>query len=152
RRLMQALDAALPWATQRGLPIGLIVLDGDHFKDYNDRPGPLAGDTALRAVAQALASAMREQDLVARYGGEEFACLMGDADIDVAAAVAERMRALVAALPPRTLGNDEHTLTLSAGVLSRIPRPGESAADLLRDADVALYRAKHDGRNRVCRA
>lgn len=152
RRLMQALDAALPWAIQRGLPLGLIVLDVDHFKDYNDRHGHLAGDTALRAVAQALASAMREQDLVARYGGEEFACLMSDADIDVVAAVAERMRALVAALPPRTLGNDEHTLTLSAGVLSRIPRPDESAADLLREADAALYRAKHEGRNRVCRA
>ena len=79
-----------------------------------------------------------------------FVCLMSDADIEVVAAVAERMRALVAALPPRTLGNDTQTITLSAGVLSRIPRAGESAADLLREADTALYRAKHEGRNRVC--
>jgi diguanylate cyclase (GGDEF)-like protein len=152
RRLMEALDAAIERAVARALPIGLIVIDVDHFKSYNDQHGHLAGDVALRAVAQALESATREQDLVARFGGEEFACLMIDADIEVVDRCAERMRALVEALPPRTLGNRSQTLTISAGVLSRIPAPGDHAADLLRDTDMALYRAKHEGRNCVRRA
>ncbi|MEZ5460465.1 diguanylate cyclase [Dokdonella sp.] len=152
RRLMEAADAAIERAVTRGLPIGLIVIDVDHFKDYNDRHGHLAGDVALRAVAQALASVTREQDLVARFGGEEFACLMVDASIDLVARCAERMRALVEALPPRTLGNDSQTITISAGVMSRVPAPGDHAADLLRETDSALYRAKHEGRNRVCRS
>jgi diguanylate cyclase (GGDEF)-like protein len=152
RRLTEALDAAIERAATRALPIGLIVIDVDHFKQYNDRHGHLAGDAALRAVAQALASATREQDLVARFGGEEFACLMIDADIEVVARCAERMRALVEALPPRLLGNASQTITISAGVTSRIPVPGMLGADLLRETDAALYRAKHDGRNCVRRA
>lgn len=152
RRLMEAADAAIERAVSRRLPIGLIVIDVDFFKEYNDRHGHLAGDVALRAIAQALASATREQDLVARFGGEEFACLMIDASIEVVTRCAERMRALVEALPPRTLGNDSQTITISAGVMSRVPAPGDHAADLLRDTDSALYRAKHEGRNRVCRS
>ncbi|MBX3697545.1 MAG: GGDEF domain-containing protein [Dokdonella sp.] len=152
RRLMEALDAAIERSRERQLPVGLMVIDVDHFKQYNDQHGHLAGDAALRAIAQALQSVMREQDLVARFGGEEFACLLIDADIEVVAGCAERMRALVEALPPRTLGNRTQTVTISAGVLSRIPAAGERAADLLRGADQALYRAKHEGRNCVRRA
>ena len=151
RRLMEAINAAIDRALTRALPIGLIVLDVDHFKLFNDQHGHLSGDVALRAVAQALQSAMREQDLVARFGGEEFACLLIDADIETAARCAERVRALVETMPPRMLGNNTHTITLSAGVLSRVPLPGDSAADLLRETDAALYRAKNEGRNRVCR-
>ena len=149
RRLMEAIAGSIERAAERGLPIGVIVIDVDHFKGYNDRHGHLAGDAALRAVAQALTSATREQDLVARFGGEEFACLMLDADIETVRRIAERMRALVEALPPRTLGNDTETLTVSAGVLSRVPGGSERPEDLLRDADAALYRAKRDGRNCV---
>jgi diguanylate cyclase (GGDEF)-like protein len=151
RRLMEAIDAAIKRAVAQRLPIGLIVIDVDHFKAYNDRFGHLAGDAALRAVAHALDSATREQDLIARFGGEEFACLMVDADIDTVARIAERMRALVEALPPRVLGNDSDTITISAGILSRAPREREHAADLLNDADAALYQAKRDGRNRIGR-
>jgi diguanylate cyclase (GGDEF)-like protein len=149
RRLMEAIAAAIERASGRGLPIGLIVIDVDHFKDYNDRHGHLAGDVALRAVAQALASATRGQDLIARFGGEEFACLMVDADLATVARVAERMRALVEALPPRTLGNDSQTITLSAGICARVPSSGTEASELLDEADAALYRAKHEGRNCV---
>lgn len=151
RRLMESIEAALDRARSKALPLGLIVVDVDHFKDFNDRHGHLAGDAALRAVAQALASATRQQDLVARFGGEEFACLMLDASIDVVAGIAERMGALVEALPPRAIGNDAQTLTISAGILSRVPASDDRAADLLRDADAALYAAKRDGRNRVRR-
>jgi diguanylate cyclase (GGDEF)-like protein len=149
RRLMEAMNPAIERAQTRRLPIGLMLIDVDHFKRYNDRHGHLAGDMALRAIAQALQSATREQDLVARFGGEEFVCLLIDADIEVVAHCAERMRALIEALPPRVLGNRSQTVTISVGVLSRIPAQGEHAADLLRDADQALYRAKHEGRNCV---
>ncbi len=149
RRLMEVLNAAIERAVTRCLPIGLILIDVDHFKEYNDAHGHLAGDIALRAVAQALQNATREQDLVARFGGEEFACLMIDANIEIVERCAERMRTLIEALPPRTLGNDTQTITISAGIMSRIPEPGDHAADLLRDTDMALYRAKHEGRNCV---
>ncbi len=149
RRLMQALDTALDRARNQSLPVGLMVIDVDLFKDYNDRHGHLAGDAALRAVAQALQAATREQDLVARFGGEEFACLMTDADAATVARVAERMRALVEALPPRSLGNDSHTVTISIGTISCIPAAADGATGLLERADQALYRAKGAGRNCV---
>lgn len=149
RRFNEAIESSIERAVAKQLPIGVVVLDVDHFKAFNDSHGHLAGDAALRAVAQALASATRGQDLVARFGGEEFACLMLDADPETVRRIAERMRALVEALPPRMLGNDTQTITLSAGVVCRVPAPGEGSEALLRDADAALYRAKRDGRNCV---
>ncbi len=152
RRLIEAIDDGVDRAAAKSLPIGLIVVDVDHFKAYNDRFGHLAGDAALRAVSQALAHATREQDLVARFGGEEFACVMQDATADIVAGVAERMRALVEALPPRALGNTSQTLTISGGFVCRVPLPTERANDLLAEADNALYEAKREGRNRVRQA
>ncbi len=149
RRLMEALDLAIARARNWHLPIGLSLLDVDHFKAYNDRHGHLAGDAALRAVAQTLYGATRPQDLVARFGGEEFACLMIDVDPATVERIAERMRAGVEALTPRAIGNDRETVTLSVGALCRIPAPNERAEDLLRAADTALYEAKQRGRNRV---
>ncbi|MCI1710563.1 MAG: diguanylate cyclase [Chiayiivirga sp.] len=149
RRLTAALDAEIQRARDLRRPLGVIVLDVDHFKRYNDEHGHIAGDVALRAVAQALSSATREQDLVARFGGEEFACLLTDADADLVSRLAERMRALVEALPPRTIGNDRHGITISLGTLSHVPGQADDAIALLDAADRALYRAKHEGRNRV---
>lgn len=149
RRLMEALAGGLQRAAALRREVGLVVIDVDHFKRYNDRHGHLAGDAALRAVAQALQDATREQDLVARFGGEEFACLLLDADRDTVLRVTDRMRVLVEALPPRLIGNDEDTLTVSAGYVACIPSLEDSAAVLLERADAALYRAKRDGRNRV---
>lgn len=152
RRVTEALDTALARARQRGSMLGLVLVDVDHFKAYNDRHGHLAGDAALRAVARALEDAARERDLVGRFGGEEFACVMEDVDEATAAGVAERMRNAVAGLPPRSLGNSVQTITLSAGVACRRARPGDTASDLLREADTAMYRAKAAGRNRICLA
>lgn len=152
RRLMEAMGAAIERAAAQRLPIGLIVADVDHFKAYNDHHGHLAGDVALRAVAHALQTAVREHDLVARFGGEEFACLVIDADRDSVLRIAERMRALVEALPPRSLGNERDGVTLSAGVVHRVPHAGERPEHLLHAADAALYAAKNAGRNRVVQA
>jgi len=149
RRLIEAMRNAMDRARNLDKPIGLVMVDVDRFKPYNDKHGHLAGDTALRAIANAIDSAMREQDLVARFGGEEFACLMIDADLATVTRVAERMRVLVEALPPRSLGNDTQTLTISAGVLSCVPAESDTPEDLLHQTDLALYAAKAAGRNRI---
>lgn len=148
RRLMETLALAIDRARRRHLPIGIAILDVDHFKAYNDRHGHLAGDAALRAVAQIIKDATRVDDLVARFGGEEFACLMLDADARTVEAVVERMRVMVETLTPQALGKRE-TITLSAGVLCRVPHPHERPEDLLDAADAALYKAKDRGRNRT---
>ncbi len=147
RRLLEAMELAIQDAIRKQTSIGLLVVDVDHFKEYNDRFGHLVGDVALRAVAQALAGCCREQDLVARFGGEEFACLVVDGQPERVAMLAERMRTHVASLPPRALGNDERSLTISLGTVAIVPEPGTQAGDLLGQADEALYAAKSAGRN-----
>jgi len=149
RCLMETLDDVIKRGRLRGSPVGLVLIDVDHFKQYNDRHGHLAGDSALRAVARALSGAKRERDLVARYGGEEFVCVMEDATEEAVASVAERMRSRVAGLTPREVGNDDDGLTLSAGYLVRVPGSGDGPEQLLGDADLALYSAKRAGRNRT---
>lgn len=150
RRLIGNLSDELDRARQQDKALGLVMIDVDHFKRYNDRQGHVAGDVALRAIARVLEDATRPRDLVGRLGGEEFACLVVDADSEVVKSIAERMRRQVAELTPRDLGNERDRLTISAGVLVRVPRPGEAANNVLSDCDRALYRAKHEGRNRVC--
>jgi len=152
RRLTEVLEAEIARAAAQKLPLGLIMVDIDHFKNYNDRHGHLAGDVALRAVAGALESASRPGDLVARYGGEEFVCVLIGAELAEALQVAERMRVAVAALPPRAVGNDAETLTLSGGVFSVVPDSDDRVDGLLAIVDAALYEAKAGGRNRIAHA
>lgn len=130
-----------------GLPLSVALLDLDHFKRINDLHGHATGDAALRAVADALTSQLRDTDRLGRYGGEEFAVVLPRADAREAVAVVERLRAAVAGLQLGRLGIKER-LTLSAGVAAA--RPGDAHfGELLNRADAALYRAKEDGRNRV---
>lgn len=126
----------------------LLMIDIDHFKPLNDQFGHFTGDEVLRGVALALAScARRDSDLVARYGGEEFAAILPDVDLAGAGALAERMRAVVEAMPlPVALG--ERHVTVSIGVACA----EESGSDIYAftgAADGALYDAKRGGRNRV---
>jgi diguanylate cyclase (GGDEF)-like protein len=124
--------------------LALVLVDVDHFKDYNDSFGHRAGDDALRRVATCLAeAASRRLDAVTRYGGEEFAVLLAETDADGAQLVAERAREAVAASP-----GFRRPLTVSAGVASTRGAASERE-DLVLRADAALYRAKHDGRNCV---
>ncbi len=149
RRFDEALDAAVRRARDKQLAVGVIVIDVDRFKNYNDRFGHPVGDIALKAIATALQTMARPQDVLARYGGEEFVCLVVDATPDGVQHIAEEMRNTVGALAPAALGNDSVTLTLSAGLVCRIPTVDDRAEDLMHEADAALYRAKQDGRNCV---
>lgn len=131
-------------------PLGLIMVDLDHFKKVNDSLGHLAGDEVLRGVGQRLSSAVRVYDSVGRCGGEEFLILAPGCTPPELISQAERMRTTVAAEPFRTSAGDIN-LTASFGVVG----VSLTAADtvereaLLRAADDALYQAKAKGRNRV---
>ncbi len=123
-------------------PLALLFVDVDHFKEYNDRNGHLAGDAVLRDVAQQLAEVAGISIVVARFGGEEFAVLCRGHAIESAVALAERLRARIA--------DSGEGITVSIGVALLDVAPGQALPDdLIRRADAALYRAKAAGRNRV---
>ena len=140
------------WQTQGGqdAALALLSLDIDHFKDYNDRYGHPAGDSALKRVVGAIRSALRgTQDEVARAGGEEFLVLLPDADIAAAHAVAERIRDSVQAAGIPHDGSDSGVLSISIGIAVVQPRHEQDIDAALKRADEALYRAKRAGRDRV---
>lgn len=130
-------------AARHGHPLSVILMDVDHFKPFNDTFGHPAGDAVLKAVADVLRRAARTTDLVARYGGEEFVLVLPDTDRAGAVAMAERCRGAVAAE-----AWDRRAITVSVGVSTRTPETAD-ADELLQEADVALYRSKQAGRNRV---
>ncbi|MDE3739204.1 diguanylate cyclase [Pseudomonas resinovorans] len=134
-----------------GAPLALLMLDVDHFKAYNDRLGHQAGDDALRQVAQALQQSLqREGDAACRYGGEEFAIILANTAEDGARHVAERVMAQVAALAIEHPASPEGYLTLSIGIAISDPAREDQPDSLVSRSDAALYRAKHEGRNRTC--
>lgn len=139
-------------AARRKSPISLIIIDIDHFKAFNDTYGHIAGDTCLQRVAKGLVSALhRPVDMVSRYGGEEFTVILPDTDIHGAEMLADRMRDIVLAMAiPHSSSSTGNFVTISAGVSTMVPRPGQPAANLLDAADKALYQAKESGRN-CCR-
>jgi len=146
----RAFDAALlnEWrrAQRHGHALSLLMIDIDHFKAYNDGHGHVEGDRCLRAVAGSLNAALqRASDLLARYGGEEFAALLPETDAAAAQRTAERLHAVVGRLAPM-LGQ---AVSVSIGVATLLPAPGDPSDLLVRRADRALYAAKAAGRNRV---
>jgi diguanylate cyclase (GGDEF)-like protein len=150
RRLQQMLDEEWTRARRYQRPLAFILLDLDHFKLLNDTRGHPEGDACLQAVAHYLAEALRRtSDLVARYGGEELAVLLPGTDLAGALKMAEQLRQGIEALAlPHDAAPPGH-VTASFGVASRIPASGQSSALLVESADIALYRAKTAGRNRV---
>jgi diguanylate cyclase (GGDEF)-like protein len=129
-------------------PLSFVMLDLDHFKDYNDDLGHLAGDQCLVAVAQVLkAAAGRPGDLAIRYGGEEFGLLLEDTGLEDAAIVADAARQTIYGLDMGYRGT--RRITVSAGVASVIPDNEQSELFLIREADKALYGAKQQGRNQI---
>ena len=134
-------------------PIGLLMLDVDHFKSYNDTLGHQAGDDALKKLAAALnAHLLREGDYACRYGGEEFAVILPGADTTQCVKVAQRLHDAVAKLELFHPAAPAARVTVSIGVASLIPVAEWSPSDLIQQADAALYHAKSTGRNRTCQA
>jgi two-component system, cell cycle response regulator len=154
RYLQQRLKEELSRAQRRGSKVACLMLDIDHFKNVNDGYGHLAGDNALKEIAQRVEAQIRSMDTAARFGGDELAVLLPDSSVPDAAKLAERIRATIADVPIPLNSQVKRTLTLSAGVAGVTPGRDDhdlkSMADrLIADADAALYRAKALGRNRV---
>jgi diguanylate cyclase len=147
RELRRAVYQA---ATGDPRPFSLLMVDVDHFKDFNDQHGHRIGDDVLRVVGRLLFDNVDGRHLVARYGGEEFAVLLADADLPAAAALAEQIRSRLGRrrLFKRGSGERIGRITVSIGVVEH--RPEESGASLVERADQGLYAAKRTGRNRVC--
>ncbi|MGD2117909.1 MAG: diguanylate cyclase [Chromatiales bacterium] len=132
-------------------PLSLIMLDVDHFKAFNDNYGHQAGDDCLVAVAETVrAQLLRPTDMVARYGGEEFMLILPNTDHSGVAMVAEKVRkAVQARAVPHAHSSISEVVTVSMGTATAIPDAKEGLDLLLREADIALYRAKQMGRNQV---
>lgn len=149
----QALERMLPRelaaAERLGRPLTLVMIDVDLLKPINDTWGHAAGDRALKNMAAAISGALRQSDLAFRLGGDEFMLLLPATDEAGARTVVERVREMLsrdAGLRQAGTGPDGRNVTFSAGIA--VGTPGVSAADLIEQADRAMYRAKHAGGNR----
>ncbi len=151
RHLQERLQQEIERAGRYGRPLSVIMADLDHFKSFNDTYGHPRGDELLIAVAGTLRQLSRASDILARYGGEEFTLVLPETSAEKALVLAERVRQCVAALEvtgPLSRRGAETGVTLSLGVASLAA--GSTKEELIEAADVALYRAKRDGRDRVC--
>ncbi|HEY4082864.1 MAG TPA: diguanylate cyclase [Burkholderiaceae bacterium] len=153
RHFDERLDIEMQRALRSRENLGVVLADVDFFKRYNDAYGHLAGDDCLRRVARTLKNCLRRPgDVLARYGGEEFACLLPDTDLAGALAVAESMEAAVRALQmPHAQSDVAPLVTLSLGVSVTLGGRGD-AGKFVSLADEQLYKAKAQGRGRVCGA
>ncbi|MEB3336218.1 MAG: diguanylate cyclase, partial [Leptolyngbyaceae bacterium] len=150
RRFDQVLEQEWNRMTREKTPLALILCDIDFFKRYNDAYGHPIGDECLQRVAREIyLTAKRSVDLVARYGGEEFVVLLSNTSITGALHVAQEIHFRVKALRIAHVASPYEYVTLSVGVAGIIPNPDSSPAQLLAEADRALYRAKAEGRDRV---
>jgi diguanylate cyclase (GGDEF)-like protein len=148
RWLQEMFPRQLDRSARQGEAVALIMADIDHFKKLNDTFGHLAGDEVLRRVANTLEAHLRPGDLCARYGGEEIAVLLPNTELAAAVTIAERLVAAVARTSVHLSdGRSLPTVTISMGV-AEVCR-GHDLAELISNADSALYRAKQLGRNRV---
>lgn len=152
RMFDQMLGREWAHASRNNSPLSVILIDLDHFKQYNDHYGHQNGDACLKSVAEAISSVpSRGTDVVARYGGEEFVLLLPDTGRQDAMMIAARCREMVCALRlPHARSSTDSIVTASLGV-STIENPCDhDIGDLVAQADKALYKAKASGRNRVC--
>ncbi len=143
----ERLEAVIADVQKGSPPAALLYIDLDHFKDVNDTLGHPIGDELIRAATQRLTQTVRENDLVARIGGDEFAVITAGCEHSSLLNIANRLIAAICA--PYTISNQTIVIGASIGI-ALIDRPSLNAADVMRYADMALYRAKNEGRNRAC--
>ena len=148
RRFLAVLDAEVERAGQFKTGLAIVLIDLDDFKGVNDRFGHHSGDRVLAAFGSLLQEHVRDVDLAARLGGEEFALLLPEVEGRDAVLVAERLRRSLSGRPIASVEGNALSSTASFGVAQY--RQGDTGEDLLRFADDALYRAKGEGKNRVC--
>jgi diguanylate cyclase (GGDEF)-like protein/PAS domain S-box-containing protein len=154
RAFDEALEREWKRTLREGSLMSLLLLDIDHFKEFNDHYGHQVGDDCLRAVTSAVVGAVRSTDIVARYGGEEIAIILPTSDMAGAIEAAEKARIAVEALQITHEANREGRglVSVSIGVATALARQGGTMRmpeSLLQAADNALYKAKHEGRNRI---
>ena len=148
RYLEESLERELTRCSRRGLPLSVLMLDLDHFKRFNDSHGHDGGDALLSQAGRVLQALCRNEDIACRYGGEEFTLILPEMNAEAARQRAENVREAIERLQVQHLRQPLSPVTASIGVAC-FPVDGASGSDLLRKADAALYRAKHEGRNRV---
>jgi diguanylate cyclase (GGDEF)-like protein len=150
RRYLEAsLSRELARCARNKQSLAVLMLDIDHFKSFNDKYGHQAGDIVLAQFSSMLTSLMRAEDVVCRYGGEEFTVLLLDTDAHAARKRAEEVCEATRALTLEHRRQALSSITVSIGIAMH-PTDGEDPNRLMRLADEALYRAKHEGRNRYC--
>lgn len=149
RYLDETLKRELERATRHNYPVGVIMLDVDHFKCFNDTYGHDGGDALLRALGTLLQSSIRSDDIACRYGGEEFTLILPGAPLDQTQRRAEQFRRDFEQLHVQHNGVPIGSVTASLGI-AVFPQHGTTDEAVIKAADSALYQAKRDGRNRVC--
>ena len=149
--ILETLDREIWRSRREGLPLGVLIIDLDHFKSVNDTYGHAAGDAVLREVTKRMQTDVRPYDAVGRYGGEEFLILLPGCNGSTTREKAERLREAISREPIATSAGILK-VTMSVGGVATGDWPEDSANQILQMADSALYRAKGDGRNRTVMA
>jgi diguanylate cyclase (GGDEF)-like protein len=147
RYFVERLEEHVRHAQRYGDTFALLLIDCDRLKAINDHHGHLSGDRALQALADVMRITLRESDVIARWGGDEFAAVIASADQSHAVTVMDRLRRTVQSVRLVSEGGGAIELTISAGI-AMYPEVGSDVQALLREADIALYQAKREGRDR----
>jgi len=148
RYMEESMQRELATGQRKNRPLGVVVLDLDHFKSFNDTFGHDAGDLLLREVGTLLAKNSRAGDIACRFGGEEFVVIFPEAPLNTVIQLSEQLRTVILALQLQHFGQSLGQVSASFGVAA-FPEHGSTTEELLRAADKALYKAKAAGRNRV---
>ena len=151
RYLEETLKREVRRAVRKNYPLGILMLDIDNFKYFNDSHGHTAGDEVLREFAEMLIRNVREEDIACRFGGDEFIIVLPDSSLQVTCERAEKILAMTTKIQVQHEGQLLNAINTSIGI-SSFPENGTTKADLLRNADMALFRAKHAGRGCICLA
>jgi diguanylate cyclase (GGDEF)-like protein/PAS domain S-box-containing protein len=151
RYMEETLKREVSRVTRELRPLGMLMIDIDHFKHFNDNYGHTAGDALLQSLGQFLQGHIRSEDVACRYGGEEFILIMPNATVEVTRQRADDLRQEVKQMQVQSAGQTHKGITLSMGI-AIYPEHGRTIEAVLRAADAALYRAKQEGRDRVITA